>query len=167
LRLSKSVGKQRGHNQPLACEFNGRQAARVRQIELARQHLHDADDVPGLLAAGWEIFELVRIVAAEGAGQAADMYPAFTFARGSAVSGLNAIALAPSMPTGPAARSDSSAQLADDVYEIADAIASLAGALSTRLREAAGLAADSDDRAACENAAGDAEKISGLLAKGV
>ena len=71
----------------------------MKQIELARQRLLGADGVPGVLSAGWEIFELVIAVAAASADQSADMYPAFTFARGSAVSGRNAIAFAPSMPS--------------------------------------------------------------------
>ena len=62
----------------------------MKQIELASQRLLGADGMPGLLAAGWEIFELVIAVAAASADQSADMYPAFTFARGSAVSGRNA-----------------------------------------------------------------------------
>jgi hypothetical protein len=56
--------------------------------------------------------------------------------------------------------------VAGDVYEVADAVAGLASALSARLREAAGLAANAGDRTACEDAALDAEQISALLAKG-
>ena len=62
----------------------------MNQIELASQRLLGADGMPGLLSAGWEIFELVIAVSAASADQSADMYPAFTFARGSAVSGRNA-----------------------------------------------------------------------------
>ena len=136
----------------------------MEQIEPIEQHLLGADSVADVLAAGWEIFEFVGALAADGAGQATDMYPAFTFARGSAVSGRNAIAFAPSMPAGRPAVSESLALSAGDVYEVADALAGLASALSARLREAAGLAADPDDRVACENAARDAEQVSGFLA---
>jgi len=59
----------------------------VNQIELARQRLLGADGVPGVLSAGWEIFELVIAVAAASADQSADMFPAFTFARGSSLAG--------------------------------------------------------------------------------
>jgi hypothetical protein len=138
----------------------------VKNIELRRQRLLGADDVPGVLAAGWDIFEYVRAVAAASADLSAEMYPAFTFARGSAVNGRNAIAFAPSMPAGHASLTDSPAPSANDVYEVADAIAALAGTLSARLREAAELADDAGDRAACEDAARDAEQIRGLLAKG-
>jgi hypothetical protein len=138
----------------------------VNQIEQVQQHLHAADGVPAVLSASWEAFELVQAVAAACTDQAADMYPAFTFARGSAASGRNAIAFAPSMPAGGAEPPAVTAPVTDDVYEVADAVAGLASALGARLREAAGLAADVGDRTACEDAALDAEQISALLAKG-
>jgi hypothetical protein len=93
------------------------------------------------------------------------MYPAFTFARGSAVSGRNAIAFAPSMPADPAP-SVTAEPVTGDVYQVADAAAGLASALSERLRDAAGRSSDAGDRAACEDAAGHADHISKLLARG-
>jgi len=137
----------------------------VDQIEQVQQHLHAADGVPAVLSASWEAFELVQVVAAACADQAADMYPGFTFARGSAASGRNAIAFAPSMPAGYAEQLAVTAPVTGDVYEVADAIAGLASALGARLREAALLAADANDRTACEDAALDAEQISAMLAK--
>ena len=77
-------------------------------------------------------------VAAASADKSAGMYPAFTFARGSAVSGRNAIAFAPSMPACYAAPPATPAPVTGDVHEVADALAGLASALSARLREAAG-----------------------------
>ena len=118
-----------------------------------------------MLSAGWDAFEFVRSVATACIDQASDMYPAFTFASGAAVSGRNAIAFAPSMPTGYAERSALTTLVTGDVYEVADAVAELASALGARLREAAGLAADVGDRSACEDAALDAEQISTLLAR--
>jgi hypothetical protein len=138
----------------------------VDQIERIRQHLTDADGVSGVLAASWQAFELVRAVTGANAGQAPDMYPAFTFARGAAVSGRNAIAFAPSLRADCAPWRDTPSLVTGDVYEVADAVAELAFVLSGRLREEAGLAADRGDRVACENAASDAERISRLLAKG-
>ena len=138
----------------------------MNQIEQVQQDLHAADGVPAVLSASWEAFELVQAVAAACADQAADMYPAFTFARGSAATGRNAIAFAPSMPAGYAEPPAVTAPAAGDVYEVADAVARLASALGARLREAAGLAADAGDQAACEDAALEAEQISALLTKG-
>lgn len=137
----------------------------MNQIEQVRQHLKAADGVPAVLSAGWDTFEFVRAVASTCADQAADMYPAFTFARGAAVSGRNAIAFAPSMPSGHAERSALTRLVTGDVHEVADAVAELASALGARLCEAARLAADAGDRTACEDAALDAEQISTLLAR--
>lgn len=138
----------------------------MNQIEQMQQRLQAVDGVPAVLSASWEAFELVQAVAAACADQSPDMYSAFTFARGAAVSGRNAIAFAPSAPAGSAAQSGGTMPAAGDLYEVADAVARLASALSARLREAAGLAADAGDRTVCDDAARDAEQISTLLAKG-
>ena len=137
----------------------------MKQIELIEQHLGEADGVVGVLAASWEVFELVGALTAACAEQTADMYPAFMFARGAAISGRNAIAFAPSMPAARASSYVSPEPSMSDVDEVADALAELASALSARLRAAAQLAADDGDRIACESAACDADQISGLLAR--
>ena len=137
----------------------------VDEIGLIRQHLLGARHMAGTLAAGWDVFELVRVLASAASDRAADMYPAFTFARGSAVHGRNAIAFAPSMPTDHARSLEGLALPTDDVDEIADILAGLASALSARLREAAGFATADGDRIACEKAARDAGRISELLAE--
>ena len=136
----------------------------MEQAELLEQRLLDAVGVAGVLAAGWQIFEFTAVAAAAGADQAADLYPAFTFARGLAVSGRNALALAPSLLTGLPAPPASPAPAAGEADQVADALAALAAALSERLRQTVKLAADPDDRAACQDAARDAAQISELLA---
>jgi len=138
----------------------------VNQINLTRQLLADAGGLPAVLAAGWDAFELIAAIASAGAGESAGLYPAFTFARGAAASGRNAIACAPSMPPVPAGAARGQTEPAGDVDEVADALAGLASALSSRLREAAGLAADTADRSACLDAASDAGRIARLLARG-
>jgi hypothetical protein len=137
----------------------------MRQIELAVQGLLSADSVPGVLAAGWDAFELLRAGSAASADRSAGLYPAFTFARGSAVSGRNAIAFAPSMPGGHAAPVEGMEPEASDTHEVADALAGLASALSARLRDAARRAGRPDDRAACEEAARHADHVCELLAR--
>jgi hypothetical protein len=137
----------------------------VKQIELIEQHLGEAIGVADVLAAGWEIFELIGDVAAACAEQSVDLYPAFMFARSAAVDGRNAIAFAPSVPAVDAALSGGPVLWTGDVSEVADALAGLASELSTRLRAVARLAADDGDRAACESAARDADRISALLAR--
>ena len=135
------------------------------QIELLRQRLLHADGVAGMLATGWEAFEFVRGVAGANADRSADMYPAFTFARGAAVNGRNAIAFAPSMPADQEMLFEEAAPLQGDAYKVADTLADLASALSARLWETAGVAGDAGDRAACEDAAREADRITELLAK--
>jgi hypothetical protein len=138
----------------------------VNQIKLAHQRLVDADGLPAVLTASREIFELIAATASTSADEAPDMYPAFTFARGAAVSGRNAIAFAPSMPPVPADAAHSPPKPMGDLHETADALVGLASALSGRLRASAELASDAADRSACENAVSEAERITQLLAKG-
>jgi hypothetical protein len=147
-------------------DFNLNCWSRVNEIKLIRRRLADAGGLPAVLAAGWDIFELIAAIACASAGDSADMYPAFTFARGAAVSGRNAIAVAPCMPPLPGEAAHDPPEPAGDPYEIADAVAGLAAALCLRLRHEAGLAADPADRSACQNAASEAERIRRLLAEG-
>ena len=138
----------------------------MNEIKRIDRRLADADGLPAVLAVGWDIFELVGTIASAAAGASPDMYPAFTFAHGAAVSGRNAIAFAPSMPPISGGAGHDLPEPLGDADEIADDLAGLASALSMRLRESAGLAADAADRAACENAARQAERITWLLARG-
>ena len=133
---------------------------------LLRRQLLEAEGVAGVLAAGWEIFQFAMAVAAAGAGQADGLFAGFTFARGAAVSGRNALALAPSLPAGLPVPAEDPVMPAGQVEEAAGAVAGLASALGARLREVAGLAADAGDRAACLDAARDADRIGELLARG-
>ncbi len=147
-------------------QFNRGRRIGVRQIELAGQRLREADGVAAVLAAAWEGFELIGVVAADSAERADDLYPAFMFARGAAVEGRNAVVLAPSMPAGDPASFSTPGLPPGDMDKVADALAELASALSTRLREAALLAVDESDRLACEAAACQADRIGALLAGG-
>jgi hypothetical protein len=138
----------------------------VERIKLIHQRLVDADGLPALLAVAWDTFELVQATASASAGDSPDLYPAFTFARGSAVNGRNALAVAPSMPPVPADSTPTPPDPAADVGRLADLLAALASALSTRLRESAELAPDPADRSACLNAARESDQIISLLTKG-
>jgi hypothetical protein len=138
----------------------------VEQIKLIHQRLVNADGFPALLAAAWDTFELVQATASADAAESPDLYPAFTFARGAAVSGRNALAFAPSMPPIPADAAYPRTKPAEDVDKIADALADLASALSILLQESAELADDPADRTACQNAAREADQITSLLATG-
>jgi len=138
----------------------------VNRIDLIRQRLADADGLAAVLAAGWDALELITAIASASAGKSPDMYPAFTLARGAAVTGRNVIAFAPSMPP-PADAAHNVPEPVGGTDQIADALAHLASALSMRLRQSAELAADPADRCACEDAADEADRITRLLAKDV
>ena len=138
----------------------------MNQIKLIHQRLADAHGLPAVLAAGWDIFELIAAIASASAGDSADMYPAFTFARGAAVSGRNAIAVAPSLAACPVTRRTTRPSPPLTRTRSPTLCAGLAAALCSRLRQAAGRAADPADRSACQNAAGEAERIRRLLAEG-
>ena len=138
---------------------------RVNETKLIRRRLAGADGLPAVLAAGWDIFELIATIASASADASPDMYAAFTFARGAAVSGRNAIAFAPSMPPISGGAGHELPKPAGDVYEIADDVAGLASDLSMRMRQEAKLAADAADRSACESAASEAERVAQLLAR--
>jgi hypothetical protein len=138
----------------------------VNETKVIHRRLTDADGLPAVLATGWDIFALIATIASATADRSPDMYPAFTFARGAAVSGRNAIAFAPSLSPISGRAGHELPKPADDVYEIADDLAGLASALGMRLRQSAQLAADAADRSACENAAREAERITWLLAQG-
>ena len=138
----------------------------MNEIELIDRRLTDADGLSAVLAVGWDIFELVGTIASATAGESPDMYPAFTFAQGAAVSGRNAIAFAPSLPPISGGAGHELPEPFGDADEIAGDLAGLASALSVRLRESAELAANAADRSACENAASEAERITWLLAQG-
>ena len=138
----------------------------MNEIELIDRRLTDADGLSAVLAVGWDIFELAGTIASASAGESPDVYPAFTFAHGAAVSGRNAIAFAPSLPPVSGGAGYELPKPLGDAGEIADGLAGLASALSMRLRESAGLAADAADRSACENAAREAERITWFLAQG-
>ena len=138
----------------------------MNEIKRIGRRLADADGLPAVLAVGWDIFELVGTIASATAGASPDMYPAFTFAQGAAVSGRTAIAFAPSLPPVSGGAGYELPKPLGDAGEIADDLAGLASALSVRLRESAELAANAADRSACENAASEAERITWLLAQG-
>ena len=137
----------------------------MNQIKLAHQHLADASGVPAVLAASWELFELIAAIASASAVECPDMYPAFTFASGAAVNGRNALAFAPSLPPLSRGAAHDPPKPVGEVYQTADDLAGLASALSIRLRETARFAAATADRSACENAASDADRITKLLAE--
>src|SRR6266566_3881520 len=125
----------------------------------ARAHLEEAADLAAVLSDAYEAFEGMLLVIRAHEGRAEDMFAAFVMAAVSAANGRDAVAAAPSLPRvgggiAPPAEGDLAA--AASVQEIAGDLASLGRVLADRLADAARLAPDREDRAACAAAAHDA-----------
>ena len=133
----------------------------------ARIHhdLREASSLPGLLAAGFDAFEAIRLLARGNENRDPGLFAAFMMAADAAVDGREALTISPSLPPAarpqPAVTPASSASLDD----IADAMASLAGLLADCLSRAAATAAITGDRASCHEAAHAAETIRQLMAR--
>src|ERR1039457_6792435 len=110
-----------------------------------RARMEAADLLAGTLAAGWEAFELLRETCEQCEDRGDELFAAFSFASAAAAEGRNILAGAPSLPPGQDAGTGGGLFVQDDLEEIADALAGLAAALSSRLVSAGGGARDAAD----------------------
>jgi hypothetical protein len=136
----------------------------VQKIDVLRVRLDAVGCVADTLAAGWDTFELVEVIADDYADRAPDTFAAFLFAAASAAEARDAVGFAPSMPasTGiPVGFAESDSR---DMCEVVGELAGLVSILGTRLQAAAHRAGSPGDRQACERAARDAGRICDLLA---
>ena len=119
-----------------------------------------------MLDAGFDAFEVIRLVARAGEDLAPDLFAAFITTAGTAVEGRNALGDAPSLP--PATRPPPAITMSSTVGagQIADELAALATLLAQRLAEAGAQAVREGDRAACQHATYAAADIHRLLAPG-
>jgi len=118
-----------------------------------------------LLDAGFDAFEVIRLVARAGEDGAPELFATFMVTAGTAVEGRNALTDAPSLP--PATRRPKitmSSTVGTD--QIADELAALAALLTQCLAGAGAQAAREGDRAACRHAVDAAAEIHRLLASG-
>jgi hypothetical protein len=138
----------------------------VKELDAITSRLRGSTTLAELLDAGFDAFEVIRLVARACEDLAPELFAAFMTAAGTAVEGRNALGDAPSLP--PATRRPaitvSSAVGAD---QIADELAALAALLAQRLAEAGAQAAGDGDRAACQHATDAAADIHRLLARGL
>jgi hypothetical protein len=138
----------------------------MKELDAVAARLRGGTALAGLLDAGFDAFEVIRLVARASEDLAPDLFAAFITAAGTAVEGRNALGGAPSLP--PATRRPtitmSSTAGAD---QIADALAALATLLAQRLAEAGARAVREGDRAACQHATCAAADIHRLLARGL
>lgn len=136
-------------------------------ITADRARLDQAVSLPDILDAAYDTFEDILAVLRHHQELAGDGFPAFVLAAGTAATGRDWIADAPSLPPAPVlprrpATSDdllAGRHWADVALEVAQA----GRALARKLSASAASAPDPEDRASCEGAAGYAARISKLL----
>lgn len=137
----------------------------MHDVEVIVARLRDARSLPELLAASFDAFEAIRVLARRSEDLAPRLFAAFMTAADAAVDGTQAITIAPSLsltPTGPLIAAPSAAGA--DIDTIADALAALGELLDERLAHAAGRALLSGDRTACQEAAVAGRRIQQLMA---
>jgi len=137
----------------------------MKELDAIASRLRGGTALAELLDAGFDAFEVIRLVARAGEDLAPDLLAAFITAAGTAVEGRNALADAPSLP--PATRRPAITMSATvGAGQIADELAALAALLARRLAEAGAQAVREGDRAACQHATCAAADIHRLLAPG-
>jgi len=127
--------------------------------------LREVSSVPETLAASFSAFEVIRLAARAHEDQVPGLFAAFMTTADAAVTGREALTIAPSLGACSTAQVSGPGP-AGAVDAITDDLARLGGLLSDRLTRAAALAQAPADKAACEQAADAARQIRDLMARG-
>ena len=138
----------------------------LQQATCIEHRLRQAADLPGTLAASFDAFEAIRLLARGNEHRDPSLFAAFMMAADAAVDGREAITTSPSIP--PATRHQPAVSPATgaSLDDVADAMADLAARLAGCLARTAAMAETSGDRAACEQGAHAAWQIRQLMARG-
>jgi hypothetical protein len=124
--------------------------------------LREARSLPELLAASFDAFETIRVLARGSEDMVPSLFAAFMTVSDAAVDGRQAITLAPSLPpvslvtTSPAAHAD--------IDTVTVALATLGELLDECLARAADRTLRPSDRTACQEAAEAGRRIHQLMA---
>lgn len=137
----------------------------MKELDAIASRLRGGTALAELLDAGFDAFEVIRLVARACEDREPELFAAFMTAAGTAVEGRNALNDAPSLPpaTGPPPTVALSATVG--AGHIADELAALAALLAQQLAEAATQTVLEGDRAACQHAANAATDIHRFLAR--
>ena len=138
----------------------------MKELDAIAARLRGGTALAGLLDAGFDAFEVIRLVARASEDLAPALFAAFITAAGTAVEGRNALGDAPSLPPATAPRPAITMSAAVGAGQIADELAALAALLAQRLAEAGAQGVGEGDRAACQHATCAAADIHRLLAPG-
>jgi len=128
--------------------------------------LDQAASLAEILAAGFDAFEAIRIVARDHQDRVPELFAAFMTTANAAVDGREALTIAPSLSPASQARPGQILAAGTGTREAADALAALAAALGERLSQAAALAEVPGDQAACQQGAAAAWRICELMTRG-
>jgi hypothetical protein len=138
----------------------------VHDVEAIMARLREARSLPELLAASFDAFEAIRVIARGSEDMVPALFAAFMTAADAAVDGREAITIAPSLSPAPGVTAITSPPDADaDIDTITDALAALGALLDDRLAQAADRALAAGDRAACQEAAEAGRRIHQLMAR--
>ena len=138
----------------------------MHDVEAIMARLRDARSVPVLLAASFDAFEAIRVIARGSEDLVPSLFAAFMTAADAAVDGRHAITIAPSLSAASDITLITSLPTAGaDIDTITDALAALGALLNESLAHAADRALKSGDRAACQEAAAAGRRIHLLMAR--
>ena len=138
----------------------------LQQATHIEHRLQQAADLPGTLAASFDAFEAIRLLARGNEHRNPDLFAAFMMTADAAVDGREAITTSPSLPPATRHQPAVTPAIGADLDDIADAMADLAARLADCLTRTTVMAEASGDRAACEQAAHAAWQIHRLMARG-
>ena len=146
-----SAGKAGGMTEPAAAEVRLRQAS----------------DLPEILAASFDAFEVVRLLARRSEDRVAGLFAAFMCTADAAVDGREAVTIAPSLPVLNASTVAPGEPTASaDLDLVIESLTTLGALLDDRLTGAGATAADLGDRVACQGGAAAARRICRLMGRG-
>jgi hypothetical protein len=135
----------------------------VHDVEAITARLRSARSLPELLAASFDAFEIIRVLARGSEDKVPSLFAAFMMAADAAVDGRQAITIAPSLfPVSPITTPPAAGA---DIDTITDALAALGELLDGCLARAADRALVPGDRAACQEAAEAGHRIHQLMAR--
>jgi hypothetical protein len=129
------------------------------------ERLRQAASLPEILAAGFDAFEAIRLVARDCQDRVPGLFAAFMTTADAAVEGREAVTIAPSLPLDGGISPGDAMPTAADAGQTADALAALAAVLRDRLTDAATQADLPGDRTACQDAAEAAGQICQLMTR--
>jgi hypothetical protein len=135
----------------------------VHDVEAITARLRSARSLPELLAASFDAFEIIRVLARGGEDTVPSLFAAFMMAADAAVDGRQAITIAPSLA--PVSLITIPPAAGADIDTITDALAALGELLDECLARAADRALTPGDRAACQEAAEAGRRIHHLMAR--